>query len=249
MPLIECQGITKRFGGLVAVDHVDMSVEAGEIRAIIGPNGAGKTTLFNLLTGVLSASEGDVIFEHEKITTLPVHQIIQRGISRTFQLTHLFPELSVRENVRIAAQACYAKRWKFLGGSEIIEASKEEANKAIEKLRLKDRADTTANMLSHGDQRLLEIAMALSQNPKLLLLDEPTQGLSIEETEYAVKILKDLLKNTNLTVVLVEHDMDVVFGLADKITVLHRGRVIADGLPDDVKANNIVQDAYLGGFE
>ena len=249
MPLIECQGITKKFGGLVAVDHVDMAVEVGEIRAIIGPNGAGKTTLFNLLTGVLSASEGDVIFEHEKITTLPVHKVIQRGISRTFQLTHLFPELSVRENVRIAAQACHAKRWKFLGGSEIIEASKEEANKAIEKLRLKDRADISANMLSHGDQRLLEIAMALSQNPKLLLLDEPTQGLSIEETEHAVNILKNLLKNTNLTVILVEHDMEVVFGLADKITVLHRGRVIADGNPDDVKANKIVQDAYLGGFE
>ena len=249
MPLIECQGVTRRFGGLVAVDNVDMVVNQGEIRAIIGPNGAGKTTLFNLLTGVLSASEGDIIFENEKITKLPVHKIIQLGISRTFQLTHLFPELTVTENVRIASQARHSKRWHFLGGSEVLKTSTELAMQAIEKLRLHDKTDLTANMLSHGDQRLLEIAMALSQSPKLLLLDEPTQGLSIEETEHAVIILRGLLDSTDLTVILVEHDMEVVFGLADKITVLHRGRVIADGTPEAIKANKSVQDAYLGDFE
>ena len=249
MALIECHEVTRRFGGLIAVDNVDMTVEAGETRAIIGPNGAGKTTLFNLLTGVLTASEGQVIFEGRNITSLPVHDIIQLGISRTFQLTHLFPELSVLENVRIAAQARNNRRWYFLGGSQIINDSKATALKAIKKLGLGDRATIQAGMLSHGDQRLLEIAMALSQNPKLLLLDEPTQGLSIEETERAINILKDLLNSSDLTVILVEHDMEVVFRLAEKITVLHRGRVIADGSPDTVKADVSVQEAYLGGIE
>lgn len=249
MALIECHEVTRRFGGLIAVDNVDMTVEAGETRAIIGPNGAGKTTLFNLLTGVLTASEGQVIFDGRNITSLPVHDIIQRGISRTFQLTHLFPELSVLENVRIAAQARNNRRWYFLGGSQIINDSKATALEAIKKLGLGDRATIQAGMLSHGDQRLLEIAMALSQNPKLLLLDEPTQGLSIEETERAINILKDLLNSSDLTVILVEHDMEVVFRLAKKITVLHRGRVIADGSPDTVKADVSVQEAYLGGIE
>lgn len=249
MALIECHEVTRRFGGLIAVDNVDMTVEAGETRAIIGPNGAGKTTLFNLLTGVLTASEGQVIFEGRNITSLPVHDIIQRGISRTFQLTHLFPELSVLENVRIAAQARNNRRWYFLGGSQIINDSKATALEAIKKLGLGDRATIQAGMLSHGDQRLLEIAMALSQNPRLLLLDEPTQGLSIEETERAINILKDLLNSSDLTVILVEHDMEVVFRLAEKITVLHRGRVIADGSPDTVKADDSVQEAYLGGIE
>ena len=249
MALIECHEVTRRFGGLIAVDNVDMTVEAGETRAIIGPNGAGKTTLFNLLTGVLTASEGQVIFEGRNITSLPVHDIIQLGISRTFQLTHLFPELSVLENVRIAAQARNNRRWYFLGGSQIINDSKATALEAIKKLGLGARATIQAGMLSHGDQRLLEIAMALSQNPKLLLLDEPTQGLSIEETERAINILKDLLNSSDLTVILVEHDMEVVFRLAEKITVLHRGRVIADGSPDTVKADVSVQEAYLGGIE
>ena len=249
MALIECHEVTRRFGGLIAVDNVDMTVEAGETRAIIGPNGAGKTTLFNLLTGVLTASEGQVIFEGRNITSLPVHDIIQRGISRTFQLTHLFPELSVLENVRIAAQARNNRRWYFLGGSQIINDSKATALEAIKKLGLGDRATIQAGMLSHGDQRLLEIAMALSQNPRLLLLDEPTQGLSIEETERAINILKDLLNSSDLTVILVEHDMEVVFRLAEKITVLHRGRVIADGSPATVKADISVQEAYLGGIE
>ena len=249
MALIECHEVTRRFGGLIAVDNVDMTVEAGETRAIIGPNGAGKTTLFNLLTGVLTASEGQVIFEGRNITSLPVHDIIQLGISRTFQLTHLFPELSVLENVRIAAQARNNRRWYFLGGSQIINDSKATALEAIKKLGLGDRATIQAGMLSHGDQRLLEIAMALSQNPRLLLLDEPTQGLSIEETERAINILKDLLNSSDLTVILVEHDMEVVFRLAEKITVLHRGRVIADGSPDTVKADDSVQEAYLGGIE
>jgi branched-chain amino acid transport system ATP-binding protein len=249
MALIECHAVTRRFGGLVAVDRVDMAVEAGETRAVIGPNGAGKTTLFNLLTGMLKASDGRVMFDGQDITSLPVDQIIQRGVSRTFQLTHLFPELSVLENVRIAAQARHARRWQFFGGGSVLEESRETALQAIKTLRLGEHVDTMAGLLSHGDQRLLEVAMAISQKPKLLLLDEPTQGLSIEETEHAIEILRDLLVGGGLTVILVEHDMEVVFRLANKITVLHRGSVIADGTPDEVKANDGVQEAYLGGFE
>ena len=249
MPLLECRGLSRRFGGLVAVDAVDLAVEPGEVRAVIGPNGAGKSTLFNVITGVLAPSDGEIYFAGERITALPVHRVIQKGVARTFQLTHLFPALSARENVRIAAQARHADRWRPLAGGALFAATAAAADAALELMRLSDVADVNAGLLSHGNQRLLEVAMALAQRPRLLLLDEPTQGLSVEETDQAVRILRDMLGAGGLTVILVEHDMEVVFRLADKITVLHRGRVIADGAPDAVKANTEVQSAYLGGFD
>jgi branched-chain amino acid transport system ATP-binding protein len=237
MPLLECKALTRQFGALVAVDAVDMKVEPGEIRAVIGPNGAGKSTLFNLITSVLKPDAGEVLFSGENITRLPVHKIAQRGIARTFQRCHIFPALSVRENVRLAAQARDARRSAAI------------ADEALEHLRLTRFAEMSADMLSHGDQRLLEVAMAIAQKPRLLMLDEPTQGLSLEETDRAVQILKAMLRAGNLSVLLVEHDMEVVFKLADNITVLHRGRVIADGPPAAVKANADVRKAYLGGSE
>jgi len=237
MPLLECKALTRQFGALVAVDAVDMKVEPGEIRAVIGPNGAGKSTLFNLITSVLKPDAGEVLFSGENITRLPVHKIAQRGIARTFQRCHIFPALSVRENVRLAAQARDARRSTAI------------ADEALEHLRLTRFADMSADMLSHGDQRLLEVAMAIAQKPRLLMLDEPTQGLSLEETDRAVQILKAMLRAGTLSVLLVEHDMEVVFKLADNITVLHRGRVIADGPPGAVKANAEVRKAYLGGSE
>jgi branched-chain amino acid transport system ATP-binding protein len=249
VPLLECKGLTRRFGALVAVDGVDMTVEAGEIRAVIGPNGAGKSTVFNLITSALRPDAGEVVFAGETITGMPVHQVAQKGIARTFQLCHVFPALTVRENVRIASQARDDRRWLFLGGGGVLHRSADVADEALERLRLTRFADMTASMLSHGDQRLLEVAMAIAQKPRLLMLDEPTQGLSIEETGRAVQILKDLLAAGSLSVLLVEHDMEVVFGLADKITVLHRGRVIADGAPAAVRANSEVRSAYLGGAE
>ncbi|MBV8824243.1 MAG: ABC transporter ATP-binding protein [Bradyrhizobiaceae bacterium] len=249
MPLLECRGLSRRFGGLVAVDAVDLAIERGEVRAVIGPNGAGKSTLFNVITGVLPPSDGEIYFAGERITGLPVHRVIQKGVARTFQLTHLFPALSARENVRIAAQARHAGRWRLLAGGALFAATGAAADAALELMRLSDVADVNAGLLSHGNQRLLEVAMALAQRPRLLLLDEPTQGLSVEETDQAVRILRDMLGSGGLTVILVEHDMEVVFRLADKITVLHRGRVIADGTPDAVKANTEVQSAYLGGLE
>lgn len=249
MPLLECRQLTRRFGALVAVDHVDLSVDPGETRAVIGPNGAGKSTLFNVITGVLRPTEGSCLFDGETITGLPVHDVVQRGMSRTFQLTHMFPKLTARQNVSIAAQARHSGRWRMLGGDATLHECGEIADEALARLRLTHFANVQANMLAHGDQRLLEVAMAIAQKPKLLLLDEPTQGLSIEETEQAVKILRDMLSAGNLTVILVEHDMEVVFELADKITVLHQGRVIADGPPDEVRTDKDVQQAYLGGLD
>jgi branched-chain amino acid transport system ATP-binding protein len=249
VPLLECKGLTRRFGALVAVDNVDMTVEPGEIRAIIGPNGAGKSTVFNLITSVLRPDAGEVVFAGENITGMPVHQVAQKGIARTFQLCHVFPALTARENVRIAGQARDDRRWLLLGGGRVLHRSADVADEALERLRLTRFADVTASMLSHGDQRLLEVAMAIAQKPRLLMLDEPTQGLSIQETGRAIQILKDMLAAGNLSVLLVEHDMEVVFKLADNITVLHRGRVIADGVPAAVRGNTEVRSAYLGGSE
>ena len=249
MPLLECRGLVRRFGALTAVENVDMTVEPGEIRAVIGPNGAGKSTLFNLITATLKPSAGEVVFAGQNITGLPVHAVAQKGIARTFQLCHVFPALTARENVRIAAQARDSRRWRFVGGGGLLASSARIADEALERLRLTRFADVAAAMLSHGDQRLLEVAMAIAQEPRLLMLDEPTQGLSLEETERAVQILKGMLHAGNLSVLLVEHDMEVVFKLADNITVLHRGRVIADGKPAAVRANAEVRRAYLGGAE
>jgi branched-chain amino acid transport system ATP-binding protein len=248
MALLELDDLTKRYGGIVAVDHVTMRIEAGEVRAVIGPNGAGKTSLFHLITGVVRATEGSVRFGGHDVSALPAHDRCQRGMSRTFQLTSLFPEMSARENTRLAAQARDAKRWMPLGGGGVFQQAARRGDAALERLGLTHVAERQAGLLSHGDQRLLEVAMALAQQPRLLLLDEPTQGLSVEETAQAVDVLATLFSAGDLTVLLVEHDMEVVFRLAHKITVLHRGSVIADGDPDTVKADAGVQNAYLGGF-
>ena len=248
-PLIQLDGLTKRYGALVAVDNVDLTVANGEVRAVIGPNGAGKTTLFHLITGVVKPTEGRVRFAGEDITGLSAHRICQRGLSRTFQLTSLFPEMSARENVTLAAQARHPRRWQPFGGGSVFAQARATGDAALEQLGLTHVADRSAGLLSHGDQRLLEVAMAMAQKPKVLLLDEPTQGLSVEETAQAVDTLARFLDHASITVLLVEHDMEVVFRLAHKITVLHRGGVIADGTPAAVKANARVQEAYLGGME
>ncbi len=248
MALLELDELTRRFSGLVAVDHVSMRVEEGEVRAVIGPNGAGKSTLFNLITGVLKPSQGSVRFAGESVAGLPTPRICQRGIARTFQLTALFPQMTARENVRLAAQARETRRWQFYGGETGFGSAGRRADLALERLGLSAIAGRPPGLLSHGDQRLLEVAMALAQEPRLLLLDEPTQGLSVEETAQAVETLAGLLAESGMTVLLVEHDMEVVFRLAHRITVLHRGAVIADGSPEAVRQDAEVQKAYLGGF-
>ena len=247
-PLIELENLTKRYGALVAVDNVSMRVAQGEVRAVIGPNGAGKTTLFHLVTGVVPPTAGHVRFAGNEITGLSAHAICQRGLSRTFQLTSLFPEMSARANAMLAAQARDAGRWRPFGGAAVFARARSSGDAALEQLGLTHVADRQAGLLSHGDQRLLEVAMAMAQEPKVLLLDEPTQGLSVEETAQAVETLARFLDKARITVLLVEHDMEVVFRLAHRITVLHRGGVIADGTPAEVKANDRVQEAYLGGM-
>jgi branched-chain amino acid transport system ATP-binding protein len=249
MALLEIDRLTRRFGGVVAVDGVSMRVAKGEVRAVIGPNGAGKSTLFHLITGVLKPTTGEVRFDDDRLTGLSADEICQRGVSRTFQLTALFPEMTARENARLAAQARGARRWQPYGGATIFAEADRRGDAALERLGLTDIAHHRAGLLSHGDQRLLEVAMGLAQQPRLLLLDEPTQGLSVEETAQAVDTLASLLADGGLTVLLVEHDMEVVFRLAHRITVLHRGAVIADDVPQAVRANPAVQSAYLGGID
>jgi len=246
---IECIAVSRNFGALAALKDVSFKVMEGEVRALIGPNGAGKTTLFNVINGTIKLSSGKVRHRGDDLTGLRGEHICQKGISRTFQLTSLFPQMTSFENVSLAAQAKLSGRWFPIGGRKVLAEAGRRANEALERLSLKHIADTPALELSHGDQRLLEVAMAVAQKPDVLMLDEPTQGLSIDETHEIIGRLRALLKEQSLTVVLVEHDMDVVFELADRIAVLHRGHLIADGTVGEVRGNALVQEAYLGGVD
>jgi len=247
--LLETRGLGRAFGALQAVAGVSLAVEPGEIRAIIGPNGAGKTTFFHLVSGLLAPTSGRVLFRGDDVTALPAPERCRRGISRTFQITSIFPELSVLENVRIAVQLRSGGNFRLVGGRGVLEASEQRARASLDALGLLGRAAEPASTLPHGDQRLLEIAMAVAQEPALLLLDEPTQGLSPEDTVATVAVIRQVAGRQSLTILLVEHDMDVVFDLADRISVLHFGELIAEGTPDQIRANADVQRAYLGGGE
>ena len=244
--LLETRGLGRSFGALQAVAGVDLAVTAGELRAIIGPNGAGKTTLFHLISGLLAPTAGRVIFRGVDVTALPAPARCRQGISRTFQITSIFPDLSVLENVRVAIQLRTGGNFRLVGGRGLLEASERRARESLDALGLLGRASELASTLPHGDQRLLEIAMAVAQEPALLLLDEPTQGLSAEDTAATVAVVRRIARERGLTIVLVEHDMDVVFDLADRISVLHFGQLIAEGTPDQIRANAAVQTAYLG---
>ncbi len=248
-PILEARGLGRAFGALQAVDGVSFGVEPGELRAVIGPNGAGKTTLFHLISGLLAPTAGRVLFRGGDVTALAAPARCRRGISRTFQITSIFPELSVLENTRVAVQLKARGNFRLVGGRAVLGASERRARDSLAFLGLLDRADEPASTLAHGDQRLLEIAMAVAQEPELLLLDEPTQGLSPEGTAATVAVIRQVARERKLTIILVEHDMDVVFDLADRISVLHFGRLIADGTPDEIRANADVQKAYLGGLD
>jgi branched-chain amino acid transport system ATP-binding protein len=249
MTVLETRGLGRDFGALRAVGDVSVSVAAGELRAVIGPNGAGKTTFFHLISGFMTPTAGRIVFRGEDITTLPAPARCRRGISRTFQITSIFPELTVLENVRIAVQLKAGGNFQLLGGRALIAATERRAREALTALGLADRASVLAATLPHGDHRLLEIAMAVAQEPELLLLDEPTQGLSAEDTSATVEVIRRIARERRLTILLVEHDMDVVFDLADRITVLHFGQVIAEGTATEIRENPEVQKAYLGGIE
>ena len=247
--MLDIRSVTKRFGSLVAVSDVSMQVAAGELRAIIGPNGAGKTTFFNMISGFFPPTSGEIVFDGETVTRKPVTQRVAMGMARTFQITEIFPELTVRENVRIGVESALGLRQRFWLGHRHTAEVNRGIEEALTHAGLTGKADRLVGELSHGDQRAAEIATALTLNPRLLLLDEPTAGMGEHETYAVANLIRRLHKNSAYTIVLIEHDMRVVFNLADRITVLGEGKMLAEGSPDEISKNPVVQEAYLGKAE
>jgi branched-chain amino acid transport system ATP-binding protein len=246
MSLLRVENVTKTFGSLVAVSDVSMTVEPGELRAVIGPNGAGKTTFFNTISGFLTQTSGRILFNEEDITALLPARRVWRGIARTFQITEVFPELSARENLRIAVEVASGYRLRFWQSKEADDVVKTRVVELLGMGGLTDKADRLVGELSHGDQRATEIMMSLALKPKLLLLDEPTAGMGDQETYDITQLIRKLHKDQKLTIVLIEHDMRVVFHLADRIMVLAEGKMLAEGTPKEIAASEVVQAAYLG---
>jgi len=243
-PLLRVETLVKRFGGIVATDHVTLDVAQGELHAIIGPNGAGKTTLISQLTGQLLANSGSIRLGDEDITRVPAWRRSALGLARSFQITSLLLDFTAIDNVALAAQAHDGHSFRFWGDARKEARLRDAARAALDRVGLAHRADVLVSRLSHGEQRELELAVALATKPRLLLLDEPMAGLGTSEAARMVKLLQELRRE--VTIVLVEHDMDAVFALADRITVLVYGRVIASGAPADIRQNEDVRRAYLG---
>jgi branched-chain amino acid transport system ATP-binding protein len=246
MSVLDIRNVTKRFGSLVAVRDVSLAVAAGELRAIIGPNGAGKTTFFNLISGFFPPSAGSIAFDGRDITAVPAHRRVALGMARTFQITEIFPELTVFENVRIGAEVTAGLGLSPYVGRAEAAAIRREVDDILDLVGLAAKAGRLVGELAHGDQRVAEIAMALSLKPRLLLLDEPTAGMGDQETFQITQLVRKLHRENNRTIVLIEHDMRVVFNLADRISVLDQGALIAEGSPPEIAANAAVQEAYLG---
>jgi branched-chain amino acid transport system ATP-binding protein len=246
MSLLKVENVSKHFGSLVAVDNISMAVEQGELRAIIGPNGAGKTTFFNTISGFLLPSAGRIEFDGEDITTLLPARRVWRGIARTFQITEVFPELTVRENLRIAVEVASGYRTRIWQSADADDEVKARVVDLLEMSGLMAKADRLVGELAHGDQRANEIMMALALKPRLLLLDEPTAGMGDQETYDITQLIRKLHREQKLTIVLIEHDMRVVFHLADRIMVLAEGKLLAEGTPKEIAASEVVQAAYLG---
>ena len=243
-PLLHVRGLTRRFGGLVANDNVDLAVKSAEIHALIGPNGAGKTTLIAQIAGQLSPSDGTIWFDGQDITASKPHVRAAMGLSRSFQITSIFPTFSAFENVALAAQAHCGHSFRFWTPARGAEEINRRASNALAQVGLEGKADAKSARMSHGDHRLLEIAMALAAQPKLILMDEPTAGMGSAESQDLVALLRRLRQYC--AILLVEHDMDVVFTLADRITVLDNGRSIASGPPQAIRGDERVRAAYLG---
>jgi branched-chain amino acid transport system ATP-binding protein len=246
--ILETQNIRKEFGGLVAVDNVSIKVRKNSLHAIIGPNGAGKTTFFNLLSGNIEPTSGRVLFKGRDITRQPVHRTIHFGIGRSFQITNIFPNLTVFENIRLASQALGRDNFKFWQAASSLKKYETRTWEVMEKVGLKERAYTPARTLPHGDQRKLELGMILAPDPEVLLLDEPTAGMASEQVPELIALIQDIQKADDKTVMLVEHNMNVVMSVSDAITVMHLGNVLAEGTPAEIAANKEVQTAYLGGL-
>lgn len=234
----------KTFDGFVAVNDVSFMIEEGQLCSIIGPNGAGKSTLFNLITGHLKADKGRVVFKGEDTTGLSPHKICNKGIGRSFQLTHIFPRLTVFQNVQSAVLSHQKRSLELF--SDVKGLARDETLAILESVGLVDKAEMLGGNLAHGDQKQLELGIVLALEPELLLLDEPTSGMSLQETVSAIHLIERITREHGLTLLFTEHDMDVVFSISEKIIVLHQGVVIAEGRPEEVRANDEVQRVYLG---
>jgi branched-chain amino acid transport system ATP-binding protein len=246
MSLLRVENVSKQFGSLVAVSNVSMIVEPGELRAVIGPNGAGKTTFFNLITGFFPPSAGRIIFDGEDITPLLPARRVWRGIARTFQITEVFPELTVHENLRIPVEVASGFRLQPWLSREADTRVRARVEELLAMGGLAEKSTRLVGELAHGDQRATEIMMSIALKPRLLLLDEPTAGMGEQETFEIIQLIRRLHKDSKLTIVLIEHDMRVVFHLADRIMVLDQGKFLAEGTPREIAANESVQTAYLG---
>jgi branched-chain amino acid transport system ATP-binding protein len=243
-PVLELKGLSKSFGGLQAVRDVDLRIMPGDRKAVIGPNGAGKTTLFNLITGIFPSTTGQVLLFGEDVTKWPGHRRTALGMARTFQITHLFPKLTVLDNILLAIKGLHASKFVMWRLQSSYRDDYEKAHRLLEQANFMDRKDTEVRYLSHGEQRQLEIILGLSSDPKILLLDEPAAGLSSGESTEMTRFLQKL--DRNLAILLIEHDMDVVFDIAEEISVLHFGAVLETGTPHQIHGSKRVQEIYLG---
>lgn len=246
MSLLQVRDVSRHFGSLVAVDHVSLTVEPGELRAVIGPNGAGKTTFFNLVSGFFPPTQGRIVFDGEDVTAWAAHRRVARGMARTFQITEIFPELTVRENLRIPVEVASGLRLRPWLGRAADARIRARLDELLAMGGLAEKADRLVGELPHGDQRATEIMMSLALEPRLLLLDEPTAGMGDQETYDITRLIRRLHRDARLSIVLIEHDMRVVFHLADRIMVLAEGRVLAEGTPEEIGRDERVQAAYLG---
>jgi branched-chain amino acid transport system ATP-binding protein len=242
--MLQVESLVKSFDDFMAVNGANLTVGKGEIVAVIGPNGAGKTTLFNLITGALKRDKGKIIFKGEDISELPPYEICRKGISRSYQIVNIFPRLTVFRNVQVAVLSRQRKSRRLFQPAKNMVVT--ETNNILESVGFLDKAHRIAGSLSHGDQKILEIAIALGNEPELLILDEPTAGMSPEETSATMELIKRLAQTRGLTILFCEHDMDIVFSIAESIMVMHQGRTLVQGRPEDVRENSFVQEAYLG---
>jgi len=246
--LIETHHLTKYFGALAAVNDVSIKIRQHALHSIIGPNGAGKTTFFNLLSGNLKPTNGNIYFRGMDLTQQPIHKMVHLGIGRSFQITNIFPNLSVYENIRLASQAMEKGNFNVFKNTQAMERCEDRTREVIELVSLKKKALLPARTLPHGDQRKLELGMILAPDPEVLLLDEPTAGMAAEDVPEWIELIQYIHQAGNKTVVLVEHNMHVVMSISDVITVMHMGKVLAEGSPAEIALNKAVQTAYLGGL-
>ena len=244
--ILETHNLRKEFGALVAVDDVSLQVQANTLHSVIGPNGAGKTTFFNLLSGTIDPTAGQVIYKGRDITHLPMHRTAHLGIGRSFQITNIFPNLTVLENIRLACQALGQDNFRFLRHHHRFKRYEERAWEVIRQVGLAERAMSPARTLPHGDQRKLELGMIMGPDPQVLLLDEPTAGMAAEQVPILMELIQQIQQSGQKTIMLVEHNMNVVMSVSDRITVMHQGAKLAEGSPAEIAANETVQSAYLG---